>query len=90
MLDQRLQETERRSWLYVGTWTLLIFLTVPLARGIQAYVREHWGREMFLFGVIASILAFLLLALWQLIRTQRRVSGYNYVALLTVSGIFVA
>lgn len=90
MLDLHLQETEGRSWLYVGIWVLLIFFTIPLARGMQTYISAHWGREFFLYAVVAAILALLFVALWKLIRTQRTVTVYNYGALFTVSGIFIA
>ena len=48
MLDNPLDENEWQSWLYACLWSLLIFVTVPVARVIQAYVHEHWGRDIFL------------------------------------------
>ena len=89
MLDQHLQETEGRSWLYVVVWIVLIFLTIPVARGIQAYISAHWGRELFLYAVITVILVLLGVALWKLLHRQRIVSVYNYVVLFMVSGLFI-
>lgn len=90
MLDGPLHEHERRSWFYVGIWSLFIFITVPLARGIQAYVSEHWGRDMFMHGVIFTIIIMLCIALLMLRLKRRAATTMNYLWLLGIAGVFVA
>lgn len=55
MLNQPPRGKEWVSWLAVGAWTLAIYLTIPVARAIQAWVTEHWGRIAFLYGVLAAL-----------------------------------
>ena len=57
MLNQPPREREWLSWLAVAAWTLAIYLTIPLARAIQSWVTEHWGRSAFLYGVFAALAA---------------------------------
>lgn len=47
--------SERLSWLLVAAWTLIIYATIPLARGIQEYVSAHWGRLLFRDVVLAAV-----------------------------------
>lgn len=42
-------------WLHAAAWTLLIYCTIPLARRIQAWVSDHWTRDVFLWLVYASV-----------------------------------
>ena len=51
------------SWLVVTAWSLVIFVTIPLARAIQRSVREGLGEQVFLYVVLGSILAALLATL---------------------------
>jgi VanZ family protein len=90
MLDGPLHEHERRSWFYVGIWSFFIFITVPLARGIQAYVSEHWGRDMFMHGVIFTIIIMLCIALLMLRLKRSAATTMNYLWLLGIAGVFVA
>jgi hypothetical protein len=90
MLDEPLHENERTSWLYVGIWSLFIFVTVPVAREIQAYVSEHWGRDMFMHGVIVWVIIMLCIALLKLQAKRRVATAKNYLWLLGISGAFVA
>ena len=88
MLDNPPAENERRSWLYVCLWSLLIFFFVPLARTIQAYVSEHWGRDSFLYAVVIIILLLLIVSLRLIIR--KRASGaLNYVWLIGIAAVFI-
>jgi len=90
MLDKPLHENERTSWFYAGTWALFIFITVPLARGMQSYVIEHWGRDTFMHSVIITIIAVLCAALLKLWMRRRIATAKNYLWLLGVSGVFIA
>ena len=51
MLDKAPTEPEWLSWVYAGIAALLIFITVPFARAVQALVTNSVGREFFLFIV---------------------------------------
>jgi hypothetical protein len=44
-----------KSWLYVAMWSLAIYVTIPLARTIQRFVDQHWGREIFSYAVLGAI-----------------------------------
>ncbi len=90
MFDEGLHESETRSWLYVAIWSLCIFMTVPLARATQAYVSEHWGRDLFMHSVIITIIAVLCAALLKLRLRRRITTAKNYLWLLGVSGVFIA
>jgi len=56
MLKSPPGEKQWLSWLYVVSWTLIIFLTIPLARRIQKYVAEEWSRDLFTYVVLAAAL----------------------------------
>lgn len=90
MLDKPLREKETRSWLYVSLWSLFIFVTVPLARKIQAYISEHWGRELFLYGVIFIIVVVISFSLLKLRLRKRALTNQNYLWLFAVSATFIA
>ena len=88
MLDYPPTENERRSWLYAGLWSLLIFLTVPLARAIQAYISAHWGRNFFLYGVIA-IIVLVLIASLLLLNRKRTATAMNQFWLISIATVFI-
>jgi VanZ family protein len=54
---ERPRESEALSWLAVALWSGLVFATVPLARWIEAFVVSHFGRDLFLAGVLAAVVA---------------------------------
>lgn len=41
-------------WIAVFLWTAVIYLTIPVARRVQVFVGEHWGREQFHYVVYAG------------------------------------
>lgn len=88
MLDNPPAENEWQSWLYACIWSLLIFATVPVARVMQAYVREHWGRDLFLYGVVLIIVLLLIVSL-QLIKAKRTATAMNYVWLISIATVFI-
>jgi VanZ family protein len=89
MLDYPPTEKEWQSWLYAGIWSLLIFLTVPLARALQEYISEHWGRDLFLYGVIAVILLVLIASLWRP-NGRRTPTAVSRFWLIIVATVFIA
>jgi hypothetical protein len=44
-----------KSWLYVAMWSVAIYVTIPLARTIQRFLDQHWGREIFSYAVLGVI-----------------------------------
>ena len=86
MLEAPLNENERTSWFYVIVWSLFIFMTVPLARGIQAYVSEHWGRDMFMHGVIICVIIMLCIAILKL-RQKIEIDPAHPRVIMTVHGV---
>ena len=49
------QGTSSWAWLTAGGWTLLIYLTIPLARPIQEWVQTHGGQQLFLWTTFTAI-----------------------------------
>jgi hypothetical protein len=87
MLDSPPSEKEWRSWFYAILWSLLIFITVPVARLIQAYISEQWGREFFLYGVITF---FVLALIASLLLSQKRTStATNRFWLISIATVFI-
>lgn len=62
MLDSAPKESEPRSWAYVGLGVLVIYATIPLARGLRDAVDASVGREFFLYPVLLLAAGFALLA----------------------------
>jgi len=82
------REKQWVSWFYVMIWTLIIYVTIPLARTIQKFVNQHWSRELFTYAVLAAIIIALLAAVHHVIRHQTDSRG-SYFWLLAVAAIFV-
>ena len=59
------REVKWVSWLIVALWSMVIFVTIPLARAIQRFVQKAWGEEVFLYAVLIAIIAALGLTLAQ-------------------------
>jgi len=53
--------TARRAWWAAGLWAVLIFVSVPAARGLQDLVAGSVGRAAYLWAAAASLSAALLL-----------------------------
>ncbi len=84
MLDTRPGESEIRSWLWAGLWTILILITIPLARAIANRVEDSVGTAVFLWLTAGAIAVALLLALRALAR--RRLARDAYVWLMVFGG----
>ena len=76
------------SWLYVVIWSLTIFVTIPLARAIQQYISENWGREIFTYVVLVNIAIAFIAAIYSAIK-HRTASLGSYSWLLALAAIFV-
>ena len=44
MLQGPPKEKQWVSWLFVIIWSLIIFVTIPVARAIQNFVAQQWSR----------------------------------------------
>ena len=88
MFEKPPHESEWLSWLFVTLWTLIIYLTIPLARSLQELIGEYWGRESFTYIVLTGIgLAGIVAALYLLHR--RTASWSNWFWLVLVALVFV-
>jgi len=87
MFNSPPRETEWVSWLLFALWSLVIFVTIPIARTLQEFVRQHWGRETFTYVVIAVVVLAAVTAI--LYRLRLSVSTGGPVWLAFISMIFI-
>ena len=80
-------ERSWKSWLYVVIWTVVIFLTIPLARTIQRFVARNWSSEIFSYAVLGVIGAGLVAGLFCISRGRSLLSRDSF-WLLAVAIIF--
>ena len=82
------REKEWISWLYVGMWTGVVYLTIPFARVIQAFISGHFGRSIFrdivYIGIVLSIGAMA----FYVARLRQMRSWKNLLWLLLIGGVF--
>jgi len=88
MLQSSPQEKQWVSWLYVVLWSLIIFVTIPLARTIQAFVAQQWGRELFAYAVLSATVIALIITFVHLFR-YRTPTRSGYFWLFAVAAIFI-
>ncbi|MEE8055275.1 MAG: VanZ family protein [Gammaproteobacteria bacterium] len=89
MLERPPPEKEWVSWSFVALWSLIIFVTIPLARIIQGFVEEQWGRDTFTYLVIGVTLVAATAAVGYL-KHVRAASPINYIWLFLVSAVFIS
>jgi len=87
MIESPPQEKQRRSWLYMAVWTLIIYVTIPLARAIQKFVSRQWDRDLFTYAVLAITAAGLVAAV-RYVRRHQPAARSNYYWLIIIGGIF--
>jgi hypothetical protein len=76
------------SWLYVAIWSLVIFATIPVARVLQKFVSQRWGRETFTYVVLVGILMAFGSSIFYL-RRLRAASRSSYFWLFATAAVFV-
>jgi hypothetical protein len=76
------------SWLHVAIWSLVIFATIPVARILQKFVYQRWGRETFTYIVLVGILLALGSSIFYL-RRLRVTSRSSYFWLFATAAVFV-
>lgn len=76
------------SWIWVGLCSTAIFLTIPVARSIQRFVSNNWGRELFGYFVLSVICIAFIILLYFLIYKLKIRSISNYIWLLLIAGLY--
>ncbi len=91
MLHSPPREHQWQSWLFVLLWSILIFISIPLARTIQNYVRNHWGEATFTYFVLITVVIAGALAVIHLLRrsTLTPISWKNYIYLAITATVFI-
>ncbi len=77
------------AWATVCFWSLLIFLTIPLARNISELVSAQWGRSLFTYLVLFAIAASVVALIGQAIRQRLHLSAQGLIWLALIAGIFL-
>ncbi len=77
------------SWLWVGLCSIAIFLTVPIARRIQIFVSNNWGREVFGYFVLVVLFIGAISLLYYLIFKLKIRAPSNYIWLFIVGGLYI-
>ena len=74
------------SWIWVGLCSIAIFLTIPVARSIQRFVSNNWGRKFFGYFVLSFIcMAFIILLYFLIYKLKIRfISNYIWLLLIAV------
>lgn len=82
------RERECISWLYAGLWTLFIYTCIPLARMLQKFVSEQWGRSAFMWTVLFTIGVALVIAVLYVRRNRAVMGAFNLVWLTATAAAF--
>ena len=90
MARLRILATEFRSWLVVVLWIIILLLTIPLARTLQAYVRDIFGDTSFGYFVIAVVIISTAYLLIKLKRSANVLRVSNLVWILVCAAFLIA
>ena len=74
-----------KSWIWVALFSIIIFLTVPIARNIQSFVAKHLGKDFFIYFVSGVIILIFIIIIYFL-ATKLRVgfiSSYLWLIIIT-------
>ncbi len=82
MLDRIPPESESRSWAYVAVGVLVIYMTIPLARGLRNFVGQYLGSEVFVYAVVLLVLLAAITAARNLRRRRLPISAYIILILI--------
>ena len=88
MINSPPQEKQWLSWLYVVVWTLIIYVTIPLARAIQQFVSQEWSRDLFTYVVLAITVCGICGCSDYMSADISRLSRSNYFWLIIIAGFF--
>ena len=70
MFEHRPSEPEWRSWTWVFLCSLSIFASIPLARSVEAWLREHVGQKVFGWFVIGVVLTSTVVVIISVVRAR--------------------
>jgi VanZ family protein len=76
------------AWLWVALCTLSIFCIVPVARAIQKFASENWGRAFFGYFVLAATAGAFLVALYILIVHLKIRAASRYIWLIACAALY--
>jgi len=84
------KETARKkilcSWLLVCLYSILIFLSIPIANKIQSYISDRWGKNIFIYIVVLVLALGVVILVYISIFKRRVYTISNYIWLLLVIG----
>jgi hypothetical protein len=86
--EPRYKEDEATSWLWAGCWLLFIYVTIPLARPIQEFVRDHGGKSLFLIATFAAFAVAAILLIRSVWRGALSCRPAGMVVLGAIFGLF--
>ncbi len=89
MSERARRDREWLDWLFVVLWSMVIFATIPLARRIQAAVKDTWSEDAFLYAVLVVILATTVVAV-RYVRGLEGITPRRIAWLVAVGGLYVA
>jgi hypothetical protein len=76
------------SWMWVGLYSIMIFLTVPVARTVQAFVSNKLGKEVFIYFVLFLVGIGFISMLYFFIFKLKVYSASNIIWLCILTGIY--
>tara|TARA_Y100000034_G_scaffold30248_1_gene36887 strand:+ start:892 stop:2115 length:1224 start_codon:yes stop_codon:yes gene_type:complete len=77
------------SWLMVALWTLLIYVTIPLANALQNTWVRFWGRQSLLLVVVAVLSLATVITFLAMRRSDRKVRWHQYLWILLVFAAYI-
>ncbi|MBL4851838.1 MAG: VanZ family protein [Gammaproteobacteria bacterium] len=90
MSRKKIIATEFRCWLVVALWIVILFLTIPLARTLQGYIRSAFGDHAFGYIVITIIVISTLLLFVRIKHTTIKLKPKNIIWILLCAAFLVA
>ena len=81
------QRKQWLAWLYMAIWSLIIFVTIPMARAIQKCVTLQWSREAFTYAVCGVIFLAFAAAIFYVHR-RRPIARNSYLWLTAIGALF--
>jgi len=82
------EEDELTSWLWAGLWLLAIYVSIPLARDIQEFVRSHLTSHVFSWITVGMVFAAGAMILQRVRSARLKMRGSQVVILLMIGIIF--
>lgn len=78
-----------KSWIWVALFSIVIFLSVPVARNIQSFVTKNLGKKFFIYFVLAFLILAFSLLLYVLIVKLKVRSASSYVWLIIITSLYI-